>query len=263
MPIEGPSLPRLGSDELRELDYKAMGVAFRTHDQLGCMCDESIYQSDLSASLAKIDLATDVEVPVRVSHSGFEKLYRIDMVADNRFIYELKTVARLTNEHEAQLLNYLMLTNTAHGKLVNFRPEKVESRFVNAPVSASERMRCEVVADSMTADAGRLREIVLSLVDDWGMFLDLGLYIEALTFLVGGESRVVQRIPLTRDGVQLGSQRFHLLSHDAAFRVTGFKRNLNSHRSHLRRLLERTPLERMHWINFCRNELSLTTIQRF
>lgn len=262
MPIEGPKLPRLSSDDVRELDYQVMGVAFQTHEQLGCMCDELIYENDLSASLMNVDFAADVEVPVRVSHGDFEKIYRIDLIADNRFIYELKTVARLTNEHEAQLINYLLLTNTAHGKLINFRPEKVESRFINAPVSASERMRYEVIKDSMTIDADQLREIVLRLIDDWGMFLDLGLYTEAITFLVGGEDRIVRTIPLSRNGVQLGTQRFRLLNDESAFRVTGFKRDLNSHRYHLQRLLKRTPLKRIHWINFCRNELSLATIER-
>lgn len=184
------------------------------------------------------------------------------MIVDKRFIYELKTTAALSSKHETQLINYLLLTNTAHGKLINFRPEKVESRFVNAPIDANARMQYSLTNDTMSNDGSSLREIVLNLVEDWGMFLDLDLYTEAIIFLLGGEDNVVRRVPVSRDGVALGTQRFHLVTELSAFRVTGFKGDDPKHRHHFQQLLRLTPLKSIHWINFCRNELSLTTIER-
>jgi hypothetical protein len=110
--------------------------------------------------------------------------------------------------------------------------------------------------------AMHLRTMVLSLVEDWGLYLDLALYTEALTFLLGGEEVVVRGVPMKRDGASLGNQRMRLCAEGVTFRVTGFKSDLPSHEDHLRRQLNLTPLRAIHWINFCRNEISLTTISQ-
>ena len=261
MPIDAPSLPRLSTDAMRELDYLVMGHAFASHHELGRMCDESVYQADLAARLVEVGLAARPEVPIRVTHRDFVKLYQIDLVVAGKFVYELKAVASLLGEHEAQLLNYLLLTNTAHGKLVNFRPGKVESRFVNSPVGEARRRQFRVVCDSFAVEASPLRDLLLNLIEDWGMFLDLSLYTQALTHFLGGEATVIQQVPMTRGKVSLGHQRLHLFSKDSAFRVTGIKHDLSTQESHLRRLLELTPLKAIHWINLCRDEISLVTIR--
>lgn len=261
MPIDAPSLPRLSTDAMRELDYLVMGHAFASHHELGRMCDESVYQEDLAARLVEVGLSARPEVPIRVTHRDFVKLYQIDLVVGGKFLYELKAVANLLGEHEAQLLNYLLLTNTAHGKLVNFRPGKVESRFVNSPVDEARRRQFRVVCDSFVAEASPLRGLLLDLIEDWGMFLDLSLYTQALTHFLGGEETVIQQVPVTRGKVSLGHQRLHLFSKESAFRVTGIKHDLATQESHLRRLLELTPLKAIHWINLCRDEICLVTIQ--
>jgi len=57
--------------------------------------------------------------------------YITDMVVDGRIILELKSVQMLTPVMEAQLLNYLRLSEVPVGYLVNFRNQKVEwKRFV-------------------------------------------------------------------------------------------------------------------------------------
>jgi GxxExxY protein len=224
------------------------------------MCDECVYQADLAARLTAADIGAQREVRVRVWHGDFEKLYQLDLVVAGRFVYELKTVASLVGEHEAQLLNYLLLTNTAHGKLINFRPGKVETRFVNASVDDTARRKMRLVRNEFTNDAATLRDTVLSLAKDWGLFLDLALYTEALTHFLGGEEKVYRAVPMNRDGIPLGNQRMLLCSDEAAFRVTGFKDGLPAQEEHLRRMLKLMPLKAIHWINLCRNEVSLVTI---
>ena len=261
MPIEGLMLPRLGRLEMRGLDYEVMRHAFASHRELGRMCDECIYQADLAERLTAAGIGVEREVLVRVWHGNFEKRYLLDLLVAGQFIYELKTVSQLMGQHEAQLLNYLLLTNTAHGKLINFRPSKVETRFVNAPVDGASRKSIRLVRDNLWGDAATtLRTTVLSLVEDWGLYLDLALYTEALTFLLGGDEEVIHRVPMTRDGVSLGNQRMRLCAYGIAFRVTGFKNDLSAQEDHLRRLLDLTPLRAIHWINFCRNEINLTTV---
>jgi len=182
------------------------------------------------------------------------------LIVGESFVYEFKTVAVLLGEHEAQLLNYLLLTNTAHGKLVNFRPSKVISRFVNAPVDKERRRTIKIVCDEFTKDAISLRTILLDLLRDWGMFLDLALYVQALTHLLGGEEDVTRMIPTARGKVPLGNQQMHPFSDYAAFRITGFKGDLSAQEHHLRRMLRLTSLKSIDWINLCREEVSLVTV---
>lgn len=260
MPINMPQLPRLTSDALRSLDYQVMRHAFDSHNELGRMCDECVYQADLAARLNAAGIHARREVPIQLSHENFVKHYALDLVVDDSFVYELKVVASLQGEHQAQLLNYLYLTNTGHGKLINFRPGKVESRFVNAPIDDLLRRKYRVAQDTFSHDASALRDMLMSLLDDWGLFLDLAAYTEALTHLLGGEERVLTLVPMTRAGIELGNQRIHLFSPDSAFRVTGFKEDLASQEQHLKRLLALTPLRQIHWINLCRDEIRLTTL---
>ena len=41
--------------------------------------------------------------------------------------------------HRAQLLNYLLLTDTQHGKLVNLRRERIQHEFVNTTLTRADR----------------------------------------------------------------------------------------------------------------------------
>ncbi len=63
----------------------------------------------------------------------------LDLVIARKVIYELKSVSELLKSHEGQLLEYLYLTNSTRGKLLNFRTMSVESRFVNTTFDRLER----------------------------------------------------------------------------------------------------------------------------
>jgi GxxExxY protein len=124
------AFPRLSDDEMRQLDYAVTGHAFATHNDLGRLCDESIYQHDFVRRLRNAGIEATIEVPVTLSFRNFTTPLALDLAVERKVIYELKTVASLNRSHEAQLLRYLFLTNSTHGKLVNFRGKSVESRFV-------------------------------------------------------------------------------------------------------------------------------------
>lgn len=46
--------------------------------------------------------------------------YRIDIIIENKFIVEIKSVEALNDVHLAQLLTYLRLSNCKLGLLINF-----------------------------------------------------------------------------------------------------------------------------------------------
>jgi GxxExxY protein len=130
--------------DFARLDYEVMRHAFECQRELGRLCDEVIYQSDLALRLQTAGLLVRKEVPVTVSHRDFAKTYSLDLVVANAGIYELKTARALTGEHEAQLLNYLFLCGSQRGKLINFRPARVQSRFINTSLTQEERRQFEL-----------------------------------------------------------------------------------------------------------------------
>jgi GxxExxY protein len=121
MPITCPTLSRFSQKDFAELDYCVMRHAFDCHNQLGRLCDESIYQNDLAARLESAGIPVLREARLAVTHRDFMKSYRLDLIVANAWIYELKTDSMLIGEHEAQLLNCLFLCDCHHGKLINWK----------------------------------------------------------------------------------------------------------------------------------------------
>ncbi len=266
MPITSPfSLSPIRQEEFAQLDYVVMRHAFECQNQLGRLCEEQIYQNDLAARLQAADVPARTEVPVTVTCRDFTKTYYLDLVVANAGIYELKTSLRLVGEHEAQLLNYLFLREANHGKLINFRPAQVESRFINTTLTLPERRQFEVHTRAWQErdQTDRIfRENLLAMLEDWGGWLDVALYTEALIHFAGGEAQVVQLVPLVRSSVSLGKQHFNLLNAETAFRVTALTEGMEDYQRQLRCLLGASPLRAIQWINLARKQVQFTSLVR-
>jgi GxxExxY protein len=252
-------------EEFASLDYRLMRHAFDAQNDLGRLCDEVIYRHDLAARLETARFGpVRTEVPVAVSHAAFSKTYRLDLVVGDAAVYELKTEVALARDHDAQLLNYLFLCGTPHGKLLNFRPAHVESRFVNAVLTSEERRRFSLDTTRWreSDEASRnLRMILLDLLEDWGGFLDVALYVEAVTHFLGGEQKVMALVPLRREGFLLGNQRMHLLGPEVGFRITALPDNAEEYEPHLRGLLAHSPLRAVQWVNLARHVVQFVTVE--
>ncbi len=253
-------------EEFAQIDYRVMRHAFDSQNELGRLCDEIIYRNDLAARLEAAGLGPlRREVPVTAAHRDFAKTYRLDLIVADAAIYELKTESRLAADHDAQLLNYLFLQGAHHGKLINFRPAQVESRFINSSLTAQARRG--VVVDSQRwceTDQGSqtLRTTLLDLLEDWGSFLELRLYMEALTYFLGGEEKVARMVGLSRNGVPLGNQRFHLVNEDTAFRLTALTEGAEYYEPQLHSLLCHSPLRLLHWINLAGRRVQFVTLKK-
>jgi GxxExxY protein len=256
----------VSQEEFAQIDYRVMRHAFASQNELGRLCDEIIYRNDLAARLEAAGLGpVRMEAPVTAAHWDFAKTYRLDLIVADAAIYELKTETRLAAEHDAQLLNYLFLQGAHHGKLINFRPAQVESRFVNTSLTAEARR--ELTVDSRrwrpTGPASQaLQTTLLELLEDWGGFLELRLYLEALTHFLGGEEKVVRMVGLRRNGVPLGNQRFHLVSEDTAFRLTALTEGAENYEPQLHSLLRLSPLRTLQWINLAGHQVQFVTLSR-
>ena len=266
MPIHCPiTIARLREVEFDAVDYRVMGQVFATQNELGRLCDESVYEADLKARLVGAGLErVHTQVPLTVAYKSFSKTYKLDLVVEDA-LYELKAALRFVGEHDAQLLNYELLLGLSRGKLLNFRPAKIEGKVCATSLTPVERRNFKTTEDrwrDVTPACVNLRETLSELLADWGAFLDLALYQEALTHLLGGAHIVEQRIPLKRGGTDLGTQRFLLHGSDVAFRLTAYTQEKATNENHLRRLLALTNLKALQWINLNHSRIELTTLVR-
>src|SRR5207249_1193483 len=83
-------LRRLSRPEFDELSRQIMAHAFASQNDLGRLCDETIYQNDLALRLEAGGLGPGAkEVPLTVSLRDFTKIYYLDLVVQKAFIAEL------------------------------------------------------------------------------------------------------------------------------------------------------------------------------
>lgn len=266
MPIHCPvQIKPLDAAVFEALDYRVMGHAYASQNELGRLCDECAYQADLKARLLNDGFRLVLtEVPVTVTHRDFSKKYYLDLVADDA-IYELKADAAFTSAHEAQLLNYVFLLGIPRGKLLNFRPAKVQGQILATSLTPETRRRFTITTERWlepTPECGMLRQTLHDLLNDWGAFLEVGLYQEALIHFMGGAAKVEQRVNLSRCGIDLGGQRMSVHSPGIAFRLTAVSEGQQHVESHLRRLLALTNLKAIQWINLNHAQIEFTTIQK-
>jgi GxxExxY protein len=105
-----------------ELATKIIGCAIEVHKALGPGLLESVYEECLCKELSinKIKYKQQVNIPVLYKGIHIDCGYRIDIVADNCVIIELKAINELLPIHQAQVLTYLKLTKMKLGLLINF-----------------------------------------------------------------------------------------------------------------------------------------------
>jgi GxxExxY protein len=265
MPIHCPvTIAPLSADEFEKIDYRVMGHAYASQNDSGRLCHESAYEADLKARLLADGFrSVQTQVPITVTHGDFSKTYRLDLIADNA-LYELKAEMMLVGEHDTQLLNYMFLLGLGRAKLLNFRPPKVQGKIVATSLTQEERRHFTINIErwnDVTPGCAGLRQKMLDLLHDWGAFLDLALFQEALVDFFGGSSNIERRISLHRDKLDLGEQRMLLHSPGVAFRVTAFTESQSHIESHLRRLLALTDLKAVQWINLNHAKIEFTTIK--
>ena len=260
MPISvGTKLVRLSQMEFAEVAYRVMAEVFSMRHEMGRLFDEKIYKNALMARLDNVKS----EVRIDVSFRDFHKPYFMDMVASSGAVFELKAVSALHARHRSQLMNYLLLTELRHGKLVNLRPKKVEHEFVNATQTRTERIKFKLDDSRWQATKGfgtAEKSLVKELLSDWGTGLERALYEEALIHFSGGSEQVFSEIDVVLDQATLAKQTVALCAPRIAFRLTTFENDSNGYRKDLIRFLNRTELDAIQWINISRNQLTFETL---
>lgn len=105
-----------------EISKIVFECALRVHKVLGPGLLESAYEECLFYELKKTNLKVEKQKPLPLIYEevNLEVGYRIDIIIENKFIVEVKSVEALNDVHLAQLLTYLKLSDCKLGLLINF-----------------------------------------------------------------------------------------------------------------------------------------------
>ena len=120
------------NDEKRELPYftltqKIFGCCFEVMKELGPGFQEVIYKNALLIAMREQGLQVETEQTFEVIFRGrVIGRYRADLVVEKTVVIELKCCENLIREHQAQVFNYLKVSNLPLGLLINFRRRKLE-----------------------------------------------------------------------------------------------------------------------------------------
>jgi GxxExxY protein len=99
-----------------------IGAAIEVHRELGPGLLESVYEECLCREFRARGIPFQRQVPLPIAYKG-ERLdceFRVDLVAFDEVVVELKAVEALLPVHEAQLLSYMKLLRKRYGLLIKF-----------------------------------------------------------------------------------------------------------------------------------------------
>ena len=102
--------------------YEILGACFEVYKEKGCGFLESVYQECLEWELQdrKIPFQAQPELALAYKGRALKSRFKPDFICYEKIILELKAVSGLTDEHRAQVQNYLRTTQFKLGLLVNF-----------------------------------------------------------------------------------------------------------------------------------------------
>lgn len=108
----------------RDITDKILHAFFKiVYPQLGYGFLEKVYENAMAIALTSLGLQVKTQEKVVVYFQDqVVGEYIADVLVNDLIIIEIKAVARLLTEHEAQLLNYLRATPYEVGLLLNFGP---------------------------------------------------------------------------------------------------------------------------------------------
>ena len=106
----------------QELTEKLIACAIEVHRHLVPGLLESAYEECYCYELGLhgVPIERQKALPLFYKEIKLDCGYRMDVVADNKVIIEVKCVERILPVHEARLLTYLKLANMRVGLIINF-----------------------------------------------------------------------------------------------------------------------------------------------
>ncbi|MBU4198537.1 MAG: GxxExxY protein [Kiritimatiellae bacterium] len=106
----------------REEAFKVVGACLEVYGNKGCGFLEPVYQECLEIEFELLGMPFVSQKTLALEYKGrrLKHAYEPDFICYEKIIAEIKAVSQLTDEHRAQVINYLQATGFKLGLLVNF-----------------------------------------------------------------------------------------------------------------------------------------------
>ena len=114
-----------------ELSNRILGIAMQLHREMGCGFKEKLYQDAFEVLLKenKIEYERGKHIELMFHGVKLEHDFYYDFLIEDKIGVELKAVSELFGEFEAQIINYLHVSNHMLGLLLNFGTTSLEYRW--------------------------------------------------------------------------------------------------------------------------------------
>jgi GxxExxY protein len=112
--------------------YAIIGAAMEVHRTLGKGFLESVYQESLGVEFKKRQIPFSREHLLELFYKGdkLSKYFVADFICFEKIVLELKSVSFITNDHEAQVFNYLKATKLNLALLINFGANSLQYKRI-------------------------------------------------------------------------------------------------------------------------------------
>ena len=113
-----------------EETFKIIGICMEVHRNLGPGLLEVVYKDALEIEFKANNLPFEREKEFSIEYKGVilpHKFYA-DFIVNEDIVLEVKAVKEFSGEHTAQLLNYMKLSDSEIGLLVNFQNKSLQHK---------------------------------------------------------------------------------------------------------------------------------------
>ncbi len=113
------------------LSKRILGIAMQLHREMGCGFKEKVYQDAFEVLLKEEGIKYEKEKRINLVFHGvkLEHDFFYDFLIEDRIGVELKATSEIIGEFEAQIINYLHVSNHKLGLLLNFGATSLEYRW--------------------------------------------------------------------------------------------------------------------------------------
>ena len=113
-----------------EETFKIIGICMEVHRNLGPGLLEVVYKDALEIEFKANNIPFEREKEFSIEYKGIilpHKFYA-DFIVNEDIVLEVKAVKEFSREHTAQVLNYMKLSDSEIGLLVNFQNKSLQHK---------------------------------------------------------------------------------------------------------------------------------------
>ena len=110
------------SEEIEHIAKVVVNSAFKVHKELGPGLLEKVYEICLAHEIqkARVSVMRQIDIPVIYDGITFNEGLRLDLLAGDKVIVEIKAIETVNPVWQAQVISHLQLTGKPLGFLINF-----------------------------------------------------------------------------------------------------------------------------------------------